>query len=237
MHKQIGSVIASKRKEKGMSQVDIANELSKYDIHVRNAAVSSWEKNNNTPTAAQLLALCEILDIADIYTEFIGDNPNAPFAELNEEGIIKAKEYIDLLRRSGLYQKQSADIIPFKPRRMKISLLPTSAGTGEYLDDENFEEVDVYEPVPENADFGVHLNGDSMEPQFKDQQLVWFEQMENLNSGDFGLFYLNGMTYFKKLLISKAGTFLISLNAKYAPIQVKEFDSFKIFARLATESV
>lgn len=233
MSKQIGSVIASKRKEKGMSQIDIANELERFDIHVKNAAVSSWEKNNNTPTAAQLLALCEILGISDIYTEFIGDNVNAPFAELNEEGIKKAKEYIDLLRRSGLYVKKTAEIIPFTPRRMRISLLPTSAGTGEYLNDENFEEVDVFEPVPEKADFGVHLNGDSMEPQFKDQQLLWFEQKDDLHSGDFGLFYLNGMTYFKKLLINAAGTFLISLNAKYAPIQVKEFDSFKIFAKLA----
>ena len=78
MRKQIGSVLALKRKEKGMSQIDIANALEKYDIHVKNAAVSSWEKNNNTPTAAQLLALCEILDITDIYTEFIGEHKNAP---------------------------------------------------------------------------------------------------------------------------------------------------------------
>ena len=81
MRKQIGSVLALKRKEKGMSQIDIANALEKYDIHIKNAAVSSWEKNNNTPTEAQLLELCEILDIADIYTEFIGEHKNAPFAE------------------------------------------------------------------------------------------------------------------------------------------------------------
>lgn len=235
MRKQIGSVLALKRKEKGMSQIDIANALEKYDIHVKNAAVSSWEKNNNTPTAAQLLALCEILDIADIYTEFIGEHKNAPFAGLNEEGIQKAKEYIELLRSSGLYKKETATIIPFTPRRMKISLLATSAGTGEYLDDENFEEIDVYEPVPVKADFGVHLHGDSMEPRFADQELVWFEKIDELKSGDFGLFYLNGMTYFKKFLQNKNGTFLVSLNAKYAPIQIQEFDSFKIFAKLATE--
>lgn len=235
MGKQIGSVLASKRKEKGMSQIDVANELEKFDIHVKNAAVSSWEKNNNTPTAAQLLALCQILDITDIYTEFIGEHVDAPFAGLNEDGIQKAKEYIELLRSSGLYKKEPEKVIPFVPRKMKISLLATSAGTGEYLDDENFEEVDVYEPVPEKADFGVHLHGDSMEPQFKDKELIWFEKVEELQSGDFGLFYLNGMTYFKKLLVNKAGTFLISLNARYAPIQIQELDDFKIFAKLATQ--
>ena len=210
MAKQIGSVLALKRKEKGMSQIDIANELEKYDIHVKNAAVSSWEKNNNTPTAA-------------------------PFAGLNDEGIQKAKEYIELLKSSGLYKKEPATIIPFAPRRMKISLLATSAGTGEYLTDEDFEEVDVYEPVPEKADFGVHLHGDSMEPQFKDTELIWIEKTDCLTSGDFGLFFLNGMTYFKKFLMNKNGTFLISLNAKYAPIQIQEYDTFRIFGRLASE--
>lgn len=235
MSKQIGSVISAKRKDKNLSQIDLARELEKYDIHVKNAAISSWEKDKNIPTAAQLLAICEILDISDIYTEFIGENMNAPFSGLNIEGIQKAKEYIELLRASGLYKIESAEIIPFAPRRMKISLLPTSAGTGEYLDDENFEEVDVYEPVPSKADFGVHLNGDSMEPRFKNEELVWFEKMEDLQSGELGLFFLNGMTYFKKYLNTKAGTFLVSLNAKYAPIQIKEYDSFKIFAKLATD--
>ena len=105
MKKQIGDVLALKRKKRGMSQNDITNELSKFNIHVKNAAVSAWEKNNNTPSAAQLLALCEILDITDIYTEFIGEHRNYPFAGLNEEGIKKAKEYISLLRGSELYKK------------------------------------------------------------------------------------------------------------------------------------
>lgn len=235
MNFKIGSVLATHRKKRGYSQIDIADKLKDYDIHVKNAAVSSWEKNNNTPTATQLLALCEILKITDIYGEFIGENEDAPFAGLNEEGIAKVKDYIKLLRASGLYEKQPAKIIDFQPRRMKISLLSTSAGTGDYLDDENFEEVDIYDPVPSSADFGVHLNGDSMEPQFQDGELVWFTKMEELESGDLGLFYLNGKTYFKKFIVNKNGNFLVSLNAKYAPIPILEYDTFKIFAKLATD--
>lgn len=33
MKKQIGDVLALKRKKRGMSQNDIANELSKFNIH------------------------------------------------------------------------------------------------------------------------------------------------------------------------------------------------------------
>ncbi len=235
MIKEIGTVIQAHRRKNGLSQIDLANKLEQYDIHVKNAAISSWEKNVNTPTAAQLLAICEILGISDIYTEFIGENPNDPFHGLSEEGISKAKDYLDLLRASGQFQVREAEIIPFEPRRMKVSLLPTSAGLGEYLDNENFEEVEIYDPVPKRADFGVRLNGDSMEPRFKNEELVWIEQTCSIDSGEIGLFYLNGMTYFKKYLSTKAGTFLTSLNAKYTPIQIKSHDTFKVFGKLALD--
>ena len=118
---------------------------------------------------------------------------------------------------------------------MKVSLLPASAGTGNFLDEENFEQMDIpASDVPKKADFGLHLDGDSMEPQFHDNELVWIEHTEDLESGDIGLFYLDGMTYFKKFVVKTSGTFLVSLNPKYPPKPVKEFSTFKIFGKLAT---
>ena len=81
------------------------------------------------------MALCEILEISDIYTAFIGKNPNDPFRNLNEQGKKKAFEYITLLEHSREYEKPKAEILEFKPRIIKIALMPTSAGTGNYLDD------------------------------------------------------------------------------------------------------
>ncbi len=75
----------------------------------------------------------------------------------------------------------------------------------------------------------------SMEPRFKDEQLVWIEQTDFLDSGDIGLFYLDGKTYFKKYIVKSAGTFLLSLNAKYKPIPISEYSSFKIFGKLAID--
>ncbi|SFB31049.1 Phage repressor protein C, contains Cro/C1-type HTH and peptisase s24 domains [Acetitomaculum ruminis DSM 5522] len=233
--KNIGEVIAFHRKNKKISQIDIATELEKYDIHIKNAAVSAWEKRNSIPSADTLLALCEILGINDIYTEFIGENPNDPFKDLNEEGVKKVLDYIELLKKTEDYQKQTAEIVEFKPRIMKVALLPASAGTGYFIDDENFDEVEIYDQVPRKATFGVYLDGDSMEPRFKDEQLVWIEQTDCLDSGDIGLFYLDGKTYFKKYIVKSAGTFLLSLNAKYKPIPISEYSSFKIFGKLAID--
>ena len=233
--KNIGEVIALHRKNRKMSQIDIASALEKYDIHIKNAAVSAWEKRNSIPSADTLLALCEILGINDIYTEFIGENPNDPFKDLNEEGVKKALDYIELLKKTGDYQKQSAEIIDFESRIMKVSLFTVSAGTGNFIDDDNFEEVEIRDYVPRKASFGVYLDGDSMEPNFKDGQLVWIEQTECLDSGDIGLFYLDGKTYFKKYIVKPAGSFLQSLNAKYKPLPISEYSTFKIFGKIAID--
>lgn len=232
--KKIGEVISEHRKNRKMSQIELSEKLAVKNIEVSNAAISAWEKGNSMPSAEALLATCEILEISDIYEEFIGENPMNPVRELNEEGKKKVLDYIELLVKSGEYKKPT-NIIEFKPRTMKIALTRASAGTGNFLDEENFDEMEVMEPVPESADFGVHVAGDSMEPRFHDGELVWIEQTELLETGDIGLFFLDGLTYIKKYVVNNAGTFLVSLNAKYKPLEVGEFSTFKIFGKLAVD--
>ena len=233
MKYKIGEVIANHRKNKKLSQIELAEKLAEKDVSVTNAAISAWEKGNSMPTAESLLAVCEILEINDIYTEFIGENPLDPFRNLNDEGRKKVLEYISLLEKSGEYENKTAEIIDITPRLMKIALVPASAGDGNFLDDVNFETVEIRKPVPKKADFGVYLDGNSMEPQFHDEELVWIEQTECLNPGDIGLFFLDGMTFFKKYVVNKTGTFLVSLNPEYAPKPVGEYSTFKIFGKLA----
>lgn len=232
--KKIGEVISEHRKNKKLSQVELSEKLSEKKIEVSNAAISAWEKGNSMPSAEALLATCEILGISDIYTEFIGANPMDPFKDLNEEGRQKVLDYAELLVKSGEYKKPT-NIIEFMPRTMKVALTRASAGTGNFLDEENFDEMEVLEPVPEKADFGVYIDGDSMEPRFHNEELVWIEQTEALESGDIGLFFLDGLTYIKKYVVNNAGTFLVSLNAKYKPLEVGEFSTFKIFGKLAVD--
>ncbi len=231
MEKKIGAILAKYRKAKKLSQIDVSEKLRNYGINVSNAAVSAWEKDCSYPNAHQFLALCKILGITDIYNEFIGFNPDDPLAKLNEEGKAKALEYIGLLLLSEQFQKQEATIIPFR-RPMKWSTLAASAGTGEFLDDENFEIIEVGEDVPEETDFGLALNGDSMEPRYHDNQAVWVQQTNSLSNGEIGIFYLDGMTYCKQLKDDKDGVYLVSLNSKYEPIKVTDESSFKIFGRV-----
>lgn len=231
MVKKLGSILASHRKEKKISQIELAEQLEHYGIYVSNAAISAWEKDSSVPNAIQFLALCKILDITEIYNEFIGFNPEDALAKLNEEGKAKALEYIGLLLLSEQFQKKEATIIPFR-RTIRWSLLTSSAGIGEFLDDENFEMIEVGDEVPAEADFGLALNGDSMEPRYHDKQAVWVQQTNTLNNGEIGIFYLDGMTYCKQLIDDADGVFLVSLNSKYESIKVTADSSFKIFGRV-----
>lgn len=231
MDKKLGSILASHRKSKKISQLELADMLTHYGINVSNAAISAWEKDISTPNVNQFFALCKILGITDIYNEFIGFNHDDPLSRLNEEGKAKALEYINLLLLSEQFQKKEATVIPFR-RKIRWSLLASSAGTGEFLDDENFEIIEVGEEVPEAADFGLALNGDSMEPRYHDKQAIWVKQTNALNNGEIGIFYLDGKTYCKQLKNDADGVFLVSLNRKYEPIPVAEDSSFKIFGRV-----
>ena len=160
----IGKIIQDRRKELKLRQPDITKQLEQFGYFINPAAVSSWERNVTQPNATQLLALCKILGITNIYDTFIGEyTPDDPFSELNEEGIKKAKEYIALLVKSGDYAREDRSVLP-SCRETRLYDLPASAGTGAFLDSDNYEIIEVGNEVAPEADFGVRIQGDSMEP-------------------------------------------------------------------------
>ena len=226
----LGKTIAKHRKEHKIKQSELALKLEYYDIYVKPNTVSAWEAGLSIPNSKQLLAICEILNIYDIYTEFVNPNPINPFRNLNETGIAKVMDYIHLLEKSGEYK--TADIIPIHIlRERKVFYTTVSAGTGSFLDGEDYE-MYTSPDIPEEASFGVYVSGDSMEPCYHDEELIWIEQTEQLEDGEIGIFYLDGNAYVKKFQNNENGTYLISLNKKYNPIPVTENNSFKIFGRV-----
>lgn len=226
----LGKTIAKHRKEHKIKQSELALKLEYYDIFVKPNTVSAWESGLSIPNSKQLLAICEILSIYDIYTEFISPNPINPFRNLNETGVAKVMDYIHLLEKSGEYK--TADIIPIHIlRERKVFYTTVSAGTGSFLDGEDYE-MYTSPDIPEEASFGVYVSGNSMEPRYHNEELIWIEQTEQLEDGEIGIFYLDGNAYVKKFQNNGNGTYLVSLNKKYDPIPVTENNSFKIFGRV-----
>ena len=227
----IGPIIAKYRKEKHLTQPELSELLFKEGIEITDKALSSWESGRTEPGVNQLFTLCKVLGIKDIYEDVFGINPYNPMSRLNDLGKDRAYEYIDMLASSEKFAKQSVSD-PETGRIIKLYTLGVSAGTGNFLDDDDFEEIATDEFVPAGADFAVHITGDSMMPMFRDRQIIFVHSQNTLEDGEIGVFSLDGNAYCKKLMKSKKGTALISLNKKYKPIPVTENSTCAILGKV-----
>lgn len=87
---QIGNFIAQLRKEKKMTQIDLASKLG-----ITDRAISKWENGRGMPDLSLLMPLCEILDVSinELLSGARLDNKN--YQEKLEENIINAIDYSD----------------------------------------------------------------------------------------------------------------------------------------------
>lgn len=144
-----GEVLVENRKRKGYSQADLVDLLAQEGIEVTTKAVSKWENLTREPSLHTILTVCQILDIEDIYEEFLGENPFDHVMEnLNEDGKAKIIEFANLLRASRKYLPHRADIIPFE-NYQPIAVEPASAGTGNYIEDSVKESYNVGHLAPQ----------------------------------------------------------------------------------------
>ncbi len=111
-------------------------------------------------------------------------------------------------------------------RTLKVFLQPAAAGTGNYLDDDSFEEM-LFENPPATADFGVRIVGDSMEPQIANGDIVFVKKQASISDGEIGIYVIDGDAFCKKLLAKNGEYFLHSLNPKYSDFPLSE-DAFLV---------
>lgn len=242
----IGRKIESARQAKGLSLRSLAEILQKRGIEVEYQAPWKWEKGITIPNAYQLLALCDALDIPDAFNYFINSGEG-----LNAEGMRKLAEFREDLLASGRYRPSpAARKSVVKYIEMPVSTLAASAGTGEFLDEENIVLMRFPESsVPAGADFALRIVGDSMEPVYLDHQLVWVHICNSLRPGDVGIFVLDGAGYIKAYDEQEPGPdeqdeytdsngvvhnkpVLISYNEKYAPKIIDSSSRLKICGRV-----
>lgn len=90
-----------------------------------------------------------------------------------------------------------------------------SAGTGETLVDDIEFTVNYPAGVVPPHDFALQVNGDSMEPLFEHKEIIFVEENTSINSGQLGVFVVDGEAYVKKVFIYQDHIRLVSLNPKY----------------------
>lgn len=110
----------------------------------------------------------------------------------------------------------------FERKTIPLFDLPVSAGPGEFLDGDSFDNIRIgVNSVTATATYAVRVNGDSMMPKYKSGDIIIVEETNSVEYGELGIFILDGDGYFKKF----AGDRLQSLNPEYGDILLDQFDS------------
>ena len=252
----LGEKLAKARKDQKIRQATLIKTLEDYGINMNTSSYSCWERGIRTPNAYQLLALCQALGIDDVMGYFLdGTIRESGMNLLNDEGQALVKQYIYLLNKSGEYScittsdyeetGNNENIIEFD-----LYLQAASAGTGQFLDNDVHDRISLPRSiVPAGAEFAVRISGDSMEPAFYNEQLAFVKRTVSLNTGDIGIFLLDGESYIKKYeeempkddeledYMYSSGNVqkkpvLVSLNNKYTPIHVTQNNKFAIIGKV-----
>lgn len=241
----IGKKLFEARSRLGFSQSELRKKLQSYGVPTNKDVVGRWERGETIPTCYQFIALCNALQIDNCISYFSGQSKPL----LNELGCKKIEEYKNDLLATGLYcaEKTNEDAVYIE---MPVSVFSVAAGGGAFLDSDNYEMMSFpKDSVPDRADFGVKVAGDSMEPVFSDGQLVWVEKTTDLKEGDVGVFIYDSKGYIKSfssrepvgdvrsILTDSDGVVhkqpvLLSLNSQYCPIIVSPLKRFEVVGRV-----
>lgn len=195
---------------------------------------------NTNPTLETLKAICQALNCS------LGDLDDGAVpggGEITEQELARLRKY----RVLDVFGKRAVDaVLDAEHDRMTHIVereqkgwityincydLAVSAGTGEPMGDSYYtNKLEIpTERVPENAHYCVRVNGNSMEPAYRDGDLVFVERLEgSVREGEIGVFALNGEGYMKRLGQGQ----LLSLNPDYAPIPLHDYDDLRCQGRV-----
>ncbi|HEB2290368.1 TPA: helix-turn-helix domain-containing protein, partial [Staphylococcus aureus] len=183
----IGEGLKKLRKNKNMTMEQLATDLNnKYPdlMKLTKGKISKWENEKEEPrlSTAKILAEYFNVKINDLYSE-----SNTTYKDDNDITSIYNKltpprqENVLNYANSQLDEQNSkgdnvVDINSYKQDKTPVNVNGcVSAGVGERLHDETLFTEMVKAPVPPH-DLALKVNGDSMEPMFKDGEIIFVEK-------------------------------------------------------------
>ena len=231
------TILKTLRIRQGYQQRDVTRLLNEMGIETANTQVSRWEHGYNNPNLEQFIGLCKIYSVRDVNAVFSEGDLSGHSVGLNREGLNRLEEYRQLLIDSGRFAPADAGteerVLKYPARQLPVYDLRISAGLGQFAEGEASYEMEyVPEDVPSTATFGLIVSGDSMEPAIQNGEKIWIHRQQTLESGNIGVFYLDGTLLVKEYRVTDDGVFLVSFNKKYPPRQITEFSDAMIYGKV-----
>lgn len=229
----IGKRIKEARLNKGLTQ-----EMLALMVGVTKGAIANYENGTSHPKEPVMYALIDALGVdANFLFQDCVKIKKAPL--YSSEAMRLARDYDSLdihgqrvVRMLAAEEKsrctaetaqrgpafEVAD--PEKVIRFSVPgyRLPMSAGTGQEAGEEYPENYTLVKEPPRGTSFIAQVSGNSMEPTYRDGDLLFVHAAEEIPPGKIGVFHMDGQQWVKEL----GDGILISHNTQYAPIPMRE---------------
>ncbi|MGM0227949.1 hypothetical protein IGI39_004917, partial [Enterococcus sp. AZ135] len=105
------------------------------------------------------------------------------------------------------------------------------------IEDHEWPLIDIPDDAPYDFDWVYTASGDSMEPVYKDGDIVYAKELDayersNIMTDTIYVVRVNGESFLKKFRLTEEAAYLVSLNPKYEDIRLSSDDSVKIVAKV-----
>ncbi|HFI0122434.1 TPA: S24 family peptidase [Streptococcus suis] len=235
----LGNSIRELRKSKKMTQVELAKKTG-----YKQNTISNHENGNRQLDEQDILKYAKALEVEPQVLFDLSRTPttapNSLIEQISDKVVYLDKELKEprhsrwISHGEQLLKEQATESIVEESQAIYFTYnfydQPASAGTGQYLNDVQVEQIEL--PVNVNADFVVPIYGDSMEPEYHSGDYIFVKLSVDLSDGDIGVFEYYGDAYIKQLLINEDGAFLHSLNEKYKDIRIDKDSDFRIIGEV-----
>ena len=220
-----GERMRSRREELGKSRQQLAGELG-----LSLSAISNYETGVSFPKEEVMLRLFDCLETDPNFLfqdSFQGGQDVLSQSErtlleryrgLSPMGRETVRSVVDALcaYRDDLEQSRVEET----PRVIPLYRSPAAAGYAAPVFGEDFDYLTVDDSVPQAAEFGVRIQGDSMAPYIADGSVVYVNR-DPMKAGDVGIFCVDGDILCKQYYKDPAGVvYLFSLNRARADADV-----------------
>lgn len=226
----IGRLISAYRKDANMTIDELATK-SGVPKGTLNKIISGDTKS---PTLDNVRAIAQALGkrLAD-FDDSLATAKKAPLWSSEAEQVARDYDSLDSWGRRAVRNTLDFEMVRTQedrrlldmeedeePKVIPLFLSPAAAGVASPILGEEYDDYTLGPEDPPEAMFAVRIQGDSMEPYFPDESVV-FCNKDGLRDGDVGVFALDGGTVCKQYYKDQAGAvYLFSLNRARADADV-----------------
>ncbi len=174
----------------------VAAKISKA-TGISSGNISDWKSGRSKPTSKTIIKIAEHLNYSIDY--LLGRTDIKELVTTKSSSIIS---------------------IPILEQMAAAGLGIQTNDYSEYIKEYRFFDKTQ---IPEETEFGIIIEGDSMEPNFKNGQVIFVKKLDDCDINDYGIFCITEdeitkVVFKRKILLEDGSYYLRSINPNYKDI-------------------